>query len=64
MPYPLKKTDWYGEFDGMNHQLLTGAPVGRKDLGEVLEPKPGPQEAPRDPKTAKNQPCKIQEIKY
>ena len=24
-------------------------------LGEVLEPKPGPREAPRGPKTAKNQ---------
>ena len=35
-------------------------------LGEALEPKPGPQEALRDPKTAKqkNQNDKIQEIKF
>ncbi len=33
-------------------------------LGEALEPKPGLQEAPRGPKTAKNQPCKIQEIRF
>ncbi len=33
-------------------------------LGKALEPKPGHQEAPRAPKTAKNQPCKIQEIRF
>ena len=33
-------------------------------LGEVFRPKPGPQEAPRGPKTAKTKNCKIQEIRF
>ena len=33
-------------------------------LGEVFRPKPGPQEAPRGPKTAKTKQCKIQEIRF
>ncbi len=40
------------------------ADVLRGVLGEVLEPKPGPQEAPRGPKTAKKQNVKIPEVRF